>query len=253
MARKEAVDTAYYWIGATVTLLFSVGMLSREFKKPEELWVAHAEPLQWGLLGAGLVSQVLMLYRSWRLKRDRVVRRQDDDFRDVSRLLVVQILDMSPDVKATSLGVHVWIARGRWAKCRRLCRRTSFNLHKVPPSGIKWTAGKGVIGTCFRSGVEQSKDLRSIAAVARDGGEADFMALPGSERLGLTYEEFSKVKRYAFVHAWPLKDEEGEVLGCVSVDYTDSATVDALAAAIQQPMLTSFVTIINEAVRNREG
>lgn len=251
MMKRRRRESLVFWSTSVVTLLFGVGMLSKEFKKPSEFWQAHAEALQWSLLGLGVTSQVLLFYRSWRLRKDRQLQQQDDDLRDTSRLLVVHILDTSPGVKATSLGVHVWIARGWFTWRRRLCRRISFNLHQVPPSGVRWTSGKGVIGTCFSTGVEQTRDLRAIASAVQSGSAA-FMALSEDDRMGLSFDEFSKVRRYSFIHAWPLKDEDGLVVGCVSVDYTDNLTVDALAVAIQQPMLTSFVAIINEAVRNGE-
>lgn len=94
-----------------------------------------------------------------------------------------------------------------------------LRLHYVPPSGIRWTKGKGVIGKCWALGKDVGRNLAAefggLAGIQKD----DWEAMPADFREGLTFEEFERTwDLIGCVVAVPIAAPSGAYLGCVSVD-----------------------------------
>lgn len=103
---------------------------------------------------------------------------------------------------------------GRVARCR---------VADLPqPSNVRWTKGKGAIGTCLQSEHWQHKNWSPIVALFPSGTptEAQFGALTDDDRAGLTYKEFVRIyDKYAEILAVPIMSVGGsQIVGVVAVD-----------------------------------
>ncbi|HEX7125672.1 MAG TPA: hypothetical protein VF406_07810 [Thermodesulfobacteriota bacterium] len=133
--------------------------------------------------------------------------------------LIVRVLKLDWDV-AIELSVNAFLVRRPlrrpWEPILYRIARESVAIHT--PSHIRWTRGKGVIGKCWERRQEYGLDLEKVHGKLRYCTKEQWRALAPDERIGLSYEEFQKVKHYGAVGAVPILDAKGKFIGCVSVD-----------------------------------
>lgn len=113
--------------------------------------------------------------------------------------------------------------RHRWDwSCPYLERVLRFRLTDTPqPTDVDWVRGKGTIGRCWE--LEKSQYMNWLPIANRHGDpnitEAEFNRIKPATRQNLTFQEFRAiVDKYAEILAVPLKGEDGEVVGVVSID-----------------------------------
>lgn len=128
----------------------------------------------------------------------------------------------------TAVGVNVFLVRvtaafwrPSWPPIRRAqVRIAKLRIRSLPkPSGIPWTKGKGVIGACWETQsdivIDLAEEERALGALSAD----EFEGLPSEDRFGFTHNEFKRTRgTYGAILAVPIKTDEGEYLGCITVD-----------------------------------
>lgn len=106
----------------------------------------------------------------------------------------------------------------------RFLKRISRNRFSEYPaeSFVLWTKGKGVIGQVWETAAPRHEYLAPLAAgwtKSRRHTEADYAALPESDRQGLGWSEFVILApKYAEVIAVPIVAPTGKLLGVFSMD-----------------------------------
>jgi hypothetical protein len=122
-----------------------------------------------------------------------------------------------------SIGLTVWRVRG-WPGFKYLDRaHTERWFDYPPPSGIRWTAGKGLIGSCWAEKHEQHGDLVALAKRYPHGNgltQERYLKLKAKDQhMGLSFEEFGEmIGKYGEVFVVPMTTGKGKFLGCVAVD-----------------------------------
>jgi hypothetical protein len=119
------------------------------------------------------------------------------------------------------------------------------------PSRILWTKEKGVIGRCWKEENVVMKDTGAVHRDLLDGTEAAWNAASDETTLGLTYEEFRRIRgKYSAVVAVPIMSEtEGRVAfrGCVAADVRWGGNIDPLfTTEAVEVLLDAAATIGNE-------
>lgn len=124
-------------------------------------------------------------------------------------------------VQPESLGLQAYVVRTRLTPpiSKHLWRLETVRLGPEPPrSGIRWTAGKGVIGRCWKTGEVVLLNAEEAYGPYLDGSRDMWDAAEIKERLALSYEEFQVVgPRYSAVAAVPVR-VGGMVRGCIVAD-----------------------------------
>jgi hypothetical protein len=156
-------------------------------------------------------------------KRRRELERERS-YREILTSTLVAVVDAS-GADWTRTAVQVFLVRRhlRWKspflveQQDRIARvKLSFS---PPPSGIRWTRGKGVIGRCWEARDNIIEDLRVRFGPYIDYTREQWDALDGRDRFGLDFEEFQRTRTwYGIVGAAPILDPKGRFLGCVSLD-----------------------------------
>lgn len=131
-------------------------------------------------------------------------------------------------VDVTYLGSSVFVLRRAGLLRRKtLVRRFRFRLANHPQAtDVRWTKGKGTVGACWETGRAAYRYRRSVAERygTRDLSPAEYAQLRDNVKSGFTREEFlSMVNKYAEVLAVPIKSDQGELIGVLSVDLTADA------------------------------
>lgn len=141
-----------------------------------------------------------------------------------------------------TLGVHVWLvppwyAIAAHARVRdlipafirkrlwspQLWRAVQYRRrHKELATGISWRKGKGAIGLCWKTAATFHFDAVATWGAAQLSA-SDWHQLSESDRLGLSYHEYTKVRlKYGRVLAVPVFRPGGsskpQFIGCIVVD-----------------------------------
>lgn len=110
--------------------------------------------------------------------------------------------------------------------------------------GIRWTKGKGVLGTCWSTGKYAKLDYSRLAASWDDCAE--------HERYGITKEESKRIG-YGAVAAHPIIHHRGTaVQGCVAADAT-STNFDKVASDEVKKVLAEAAAAVWAIVRPSSG
>jgi hypothetical protein len=149
---------------------------------------------------------------------------------DLSRVLqqgAFRIAGLS-SVSVQSLGLSVFrLPSGPYSERRALERLERHRFDDHPgPSHIRWTKGKGVVGMCWFEQRAIHRDLRRIAGQVRRHDPRAF-ASAGDAAAGMSPSEFERIAtKYAEVHAMPINDATGAMIGILVVDipYNAAAT-----------------------------
>lgn len=134
----------------------------------------------------------------------------------------------SKGVQVEYLGSSIFVLRptGLLRK-RQLVRRVRFRLANHPQATeVEWAKGKGTVGTCWETGRTTYRYRRPVAEKygARNFDEDQFGLLKKGVTSNFSREEFmSMVCKYAEVLAVPIRSEQGEFMGVVSIDLSIEA------------------------------
>jgi len=160
------------------------------------------------------------------------------------------------DVPIASLGLSLWVIhrpRTRVSdhlrsalKFRRPSRADPF-LYRIerfrpsdpPATSEAWVAGRGVIGECIANNKMTFRDYRSVQRDYPSGtalSASQWKEIAKSDRAdGFSKQDFVRmIHRYEQVFAYPITDDDGRVVGCVSLDVT--APPPDSSAAPQAPI-----------------
>jgi hypothetical protein len=154
-------------------------------------------------------------------------RHQEGDLRQrVEPFLATSLIYLVRHARADfeNTGVQAFLVKRRGLRGRHQIRIAKVRLGPIPPSGIAWTEGKGVIGGCWRTRTAHFVDLRRHFEPYEDHDQAAWEALPHDARYGLSFEEFQRVKgKYGIVAAAPIIGRDDRYVGCVTVDMPPAA------------------------------
>jgi len=157
------------------------------------------------------------------------------------------------------LGISVFLVeRTGWIRRRQhLSRLIRLRLKDAPQaSDIVWTKGKGVIGQAWEKGRPVHERTSELAK--KYGGKEltdyGWSRVGQAARQGFAREEFeTTVHKYAEILAVPIKDENGAVLGVVSMDLAMSTTADLGRTWLDGPEVEEFVSVAAELIAKTLG
>lgn len=160
----------------------------------------------------------------WGVRRAKRRRAEDSRRLDLDKQMVSVLVTVS---KLTGIdvdipGCNVWSIETE-ARTPRLHREYRRRLSDFPQaSKVEWTQGKGVIGRCWEEGEPVHVDwtkAQSKFAKREELSEAAWKGMTERERWGFERHEYLRsIRKYSEILAVPIKDDDGHVLGVVSVD-----------------------------------
>lgn len=220
-------------------LLFLVGVVNlgcalvlglSRYNRPQGFW----DDKGWLIVPALLVTGITPMAQAWLIERGERRKgkrlRRENDIREVLVSALVYV-STHTGLESSRIGVHAFrlARRLRWQRRFPWLRRSLE--HEVvawirlasnpPPSGIRWTEGKGIIGKCWAGMKNEVMDLREHFRPHMDATREEWQRLTPEQRLGLSFEEFTRTKSYfGVVGAAPIIGgaNPGAYLGCVSLD-----------------------------------
>jgi hypothetical protein len=214
-------------LAISAATVFSLATIARSVEFPEKGWWKPGQPATIVLLVAGAIAGVGAVITAVRVNR----RTRRATLSEACIQLAAYIDETCPSLSLRDVGIHVWRVGGP-PFARRLHRRQQFLLRQRQPSHVSFTKGKGLIGNVWATGVPDIKDLESDYAGVTTA--AHFQELSDENRLGLSWEEFQRTRRYTAVWASPLfrnSDFDDRVIGVISVDIQASGVFNEVAAA----------------------
>ncbi len=121
------------------------------------------------------------------------------------------------------LGLHAWRVKRPWWILgeKRLQRVATYRLGgNVVLRKFEPKRGQGVVGMCWEHNAEAAFDVESLAAAVDD--EAKFNALRATRGddavMKLPWNEFQQVRHRGAVFASPIRDDNHNFRGCLSLD-----------------------------------
>jgi hypothetical protein len=201
---------------AVVNALTVLVLGAARFNLPDGFWKDKTPVIVVVLIHAFVASlvQIFVGERGEKARRVAIEREQK-----ISDFLIACLDQLTRNAGADwrTTGIQVFEVRGKWnTRHRRIVR---VRLSHAPPSGVKWTKGKGVIGMCWESGQAQYHNVGARLAAYADFDKDRFEALTPSLRFGLTYDDFKRLgDKYGIVACAPIIGDDEVYLGCVSAD-----------------------------------
>lgn len=151
-----------------------------------------------------------------------------------------------------SIGISLWVVHTPHplrARVRRalngahpevfLYRIERFRVADPTPTNEAWNRGRGVIGSCIRDNAQVYRDYRPVQKDYPLGSpppsKTQWKRLRSEKRDdGFDPQDFIRmIHRYEQVLAYPITDDEGTLVGCISVDITPDPD------AVPRPALNS--------------
>lgn len=181
-----------------------------------DLTTSQKTPFIVALALAALLSPGIKLYKEYRPPADE---KMSEPLQEMLGPFCVDVARLT-QTDLAQVGVHVFRVRNwAWWKCLKRCKRVRLHAHPGTVD-IKWTAGKGALGICWEKGRWAVHNLRTEV---EPGGEPVtpqiFDGWSDDRRKRLSYEEYSVlVSDFAEYAAWPIKNADADVVGCLVID-----------------------------------
>ena len=223
-------------VAIAAATIFSVTTLARTLEIPDKATWSPGGVASWILVSSGLLAGYVYVANTYRLGK----RTRRSFLAEGCLQLAAYIDDECSKIKLRQVGVHLWEVGGP-PFARRLYRGPEFILRERRHSHMTFTKGKGVLGKVWETGVEEAVNLEELQSGLHN--EAAFNAAPAAVRLGLTWPEYERSKRYKSVWAAPLF-KGGKVAAIVSVDIQASGVFDQLRKATTDAPSPELGTIL---------
>lgn len=210
--------------GAAVTLLVALHEWKHTKWPPDSL-------IFWSVLAVAVATTVDKVVGIFRRYRARERSKAEARTQKALVALLVEISE-SKHVNIQDLGVSVFVPRWRvwrWGSGRVLVRVMRFRLDDHPqPSPVRWTKGKGAVGSCWETARMVHRPWRTQRAEYSSPSltAEEFSRIPTDEQDGFEHREFVAIAdKYSEVLAAPVLSEVGAIVGVVSVDVAARAGV----------------------------
>ncbi|QHY97734.1 hypothetical protein SSPS47_21745 [Streptomyces sp. S4.7] len=212
----------------SILLGATLGLAARQYDLPnKQFWSETAEERPYillalictvGLFGAFTPFQEYASRQ--RTERRSVVRQQV--LQHFGKMLVVA-KRAHPPVETGDLGLHIWLIRRSFRHPWRgyLRRVATYRLGSTPTTrSFAPIMGVGVVGLCWKHNGEVSYDVQKLASrltnqqefeTCRDAAGADAV-------MGFSWSGFQRVMHRGAVFASPIRNRNGDFIGCISVD-----------------------------------
>lgn len=246
-ARRLWKPPYWQWYGralavASAALAALVQARANDFPSAS-FWIAN-DSLRVALAGGAVVNAFLVAVQLWRLTDLLLKARRTQRVRKAAAFLLEQVCNASKmELWPTKLAVHVWtvpLKRGRADVSKPLRRVCTYTITAHRRSGVDWHIGKGVVGKAWRDEEDFIADLEPLVGAQRRG-EAAFGRRTEDSRLGMTFGEVRKTKRYSAIFARPLYNMDGNLIGIVSIDSTQRHAVQALRLSVEAELVRAAI------------
>jgi hypothetical protein len=248
------------WILAVLGFLGAVALGLARLDWPKGFWVGKDIVL---VVSVGLAAFAPLVQKGAAEIGERRRRRELELAESVRAYLepaFVMIVE-GTKVEWAKAGVHAFLVSKYWVprferNPLRWFRGEQRRAGKVklsvfpPPSGIRWTERKGLIGRCWADRSAIVRDLRKDLGPYNDADEATWNKLDVTTRYSLTYSEFKRTKgNFGVVAAVPILDPKApaKYLGCVSfdtpTDCPNGLDMDAGAVMIKERLSLAAASI----------
>jgi hypothetical protein len=199
-------------------------------------------PVQVAAVALWVVTQIVVVIRGRIGKRNQ-------ELEDACRAVAAFVDEQCPRLSLSEVGIHIWQVP---LLSRSLRRAGSFLLMgNRARSGIRWTRGKGVVGRSWEEETVVIRDLEAIRSRATTAGQ--YAALPESDKLGLSWDEFRKTPRYRAVFARPLFSRDGGnpvVKGVIAIDLLREGHLDDLIRATESLGFDGVIGVCESALKS---
>ncbi|MEV8429880.1 hypothetical protein [Streptomyces chartreusis] len=199
----------------------------------------------WVLFGAAVLDPAIRVIKEYRRPADEKL---SEPLQGHLSPFLSDVVDLTK-ADWRLVGVHAFRVKsfGRW-KCLRRCKRIRMYAHPGPVD-VHWTKGKGALGRCWADNDWAVHNMRRAAQQFGIGTKptlAQFGGLSDDEQMGLGPEEYGKlIKEFAEYAAYPIRDAEGNVIGCLVVDIPHDAD--------PQPGPVNAVSLLNVAALKQKA
>ena len=224
------------WLLAGIGIIAGlIGQFEGRDFPSEEFWKAYVVVA----IGAAIATTLIPVAQAGLVQFGEIKKRKRLQFENT----IVQFLNLlfpkAEEWKAEwkLAGGEVFLVERRlskwlWREMHISAGRVRMSPEALPD--VQWLKGKGVIGQCWKDGIEKSIDLVTHFAPYQGISANDWALLDEKIRLGMTYEDFAATRDvYTFVSVAPIKDRNKQYLGCVSFD-TRRAKHDPTLTSDQQ-------------------
>jgi hypothetical protein len=244
----QAVRDAGSWLttkGLVIAaVIFGVGKLSLDWHIPSaKFWTDTADWSTPALYFFGAYTLVVGPIKTYLLTVENRRLKQAKRVGETCHQLVLTVRQSAPTVPMESLAAHAWRVKGD-----TLERLPGFRVQPRPDSGVVWSKERGALGQCWRDNVEIEADLTNVHAAAGIG-RAAFDAIPADGRFFLDWDQWRKTDRYWAIFVTPLRDKDGNFIGCVSIDCTKDGVAQRFFAACRGNLVGGVIRVIEDAVR----
>jgi hypothetical protein len=194
-----------------------------------------------GLVGVGLITfgdnTRALIQASSEAKRSEAKRKV---FRDTVAALStiaeknsISIMHLGASVFLIKKKI-VWVGwrKGFWRRPEILDRWDRIRLSDHPqPSKVRWSLGKGAVGSAWKTGRAAHRDWKNINARwgSRSPTTQQFAGMAAHTRAGLEHAEFvALLGKYSETLAVPIMNDGGRVFGVLSVDVACTGNVPTI-------------------------
>lgn len=221
--------------------------LARSADFPEVSAWSRGHPLPAIQIAAVVLLVLVQAGTVARVRRSQRNRELEDACREVA----AYVDEQCPALPLRDVGIHIWNVAGPPFASHLRRTGTFLLVGNRARSGVRWTPGKGVVGLAWQRRAMVIRNLEEIRSVA--GTEEAFSALPSDDRLGLSWEEFVRTRRYRAVCANPLYSRRDTgatpaLCGVLTIDVLRSGHFDELRSAIEGTRFDSIVGLCETAI-----
>jgi hypothetical protein len=198
---------------------------------PNGFWVSHHEALFASVIAGVVAAGWDPILRELGQGKRRHRIRNEYYFRWHLAALLVSLVEITgTDWKET--GVYFYQLQWRLIPgLRRLTRLCELRLQRIETdmTEVRWTFRRGVVGKCWAENktivtnwadvnVRLSANVQSISADKGISSKRAWRKIPKGDRWGLTYRQFCDSGAYQRIAGYPVKNENGTLIGVLSID-----------------------------------